>query len=139
MAGMSFSATLADWVEKTENGAEVIFKESAQRVLAIAQIPVKDGGNMPVDTSFLRGSLTVGIDAEPADITSIRSGEAYVLEIAPAHWGSVLMARWTANYAVHVEYGARGLPGRGFARQAVQQWVQIVGQVEAEAKALVGL
>lgn len=135
----SFAATIGDWVEQTENAAEMIFKESSQRMLAGAQTPVEAGGSMPVDTGFLRGSLTVGINSEPADVTTVRSGDAYVLEIAPAEWGDTLLARWTAAYAAPVEYGAKGRAGRGFARQAAQRWVEIVRQVEAEAKALVGL
>lgn len=134
----NFSATISDWVKDVEGATEAVFKQSAQEILSEAQKPVGAGGNMPVDTGMLRGSLTVGRNTEPAVVGGVRSGEAYTMEIAPAQLGDVLHARWTAEYAKHVEEGARGRPARGFMRKAAQRWQTIVAEVEARLAARLG-
>lgn len=111
----------------------------SKRALVQGPVNVMHGaGNLPVDSGFLRGSLTVGINTEPGNISTTRAGEAYAMEIIPAKLGDTLLARWTANYAAHVEYGAKGRAGRGFARQAAQKWLQIVASVEARLAARLG-
>lgn len=134
----TFAATISDWVRETEGAAEAVFKQSVQEVLSDAQTPVGAGGSMPVDTGFLRGSLTAGVNVEPGDVTSVRDGGAYALEIAPAILGDTIKARWTAEYATFVEYGAQGREPRGFVRKAAQKWPQIVAGVEARLGALIG-
>lgn len=73
---------------------------------------------MPVDTGFLRNSLAVAINTEPTNAT----GPEVTAQIAGFEMGDTIAARWTADYAVHVEYGARGRTGRGFVRQSAQKW-----------------
>lgn len=77
---------------------------------------------MPVDTGFLRNSLAVAVNAEPTAAT----GPEVAARIAGFELGDTISARWTAHYAVHVEYGARGRPGRAFVRQAAQKWPAFV-------------
>lgn len=142
MAQQSFAAQVDAWVAKTKERTEAVFKESAQRVLAEAQKPVGAGGNMPVDTGFLRASLQATINAPVAAVTFRTEGQQYdaasvALVIAGAQLGDTIYGVYTANYARYVEYGSRGRAGRGFVRLAAQQWPQIVSQVVAEAKSRV--
>lgn len=118
----TFSAQVNDYVRKYKERMEAVFKQSAQDLIAEAQTPVAQGGNMPVDTGFLRNSLVSGLNGS----TSLTGADSYVLAIAGAKLGDSIFAGWTANYARYVEYGARGRPGRFFMRGAAQNWQDIV-------------
>ncbi|PSJ60746.1 hypothetical protein [Pseudaminobacter soli (ex Li et al. 2025)] len=139
-----FSGQIDEWVLATEQRLTAVMRESARRTIEVMQTPVSEGGNMPIDTGFLRASLTVVINGKPPQALRVSDGQkhmynasAIVLEIAKFNAGDRLVAGYTANYALHVEYGARGREGRGFTRLAAQQWSQIVRDVTAEAKARV--
>jgi len=110
------------------------------------QTPVAKGGNIPVDTGFLRASLTAVIgDQMPASRAAPPDGGAFAfvgdqvnLVIATADLNDTITVAYTANYARHVEYGARGRPGRRFVFLAAQQWPRIVEEVAREAQARAG-
>jgi hypothetical protein len=140
MAQQSFTAQINAWVAATKERGEAVFKQSAQEVIETMQTPVAAGGNMPVDTGFLRASLrttlnapTQGGLANPGTPAQYDSGSVS-LAINGAGLGDTIYAVYTANYASFVEYGSRGRPGRGFVRLAAQQWPQIVDQVAKEAQ-----
>ncbi len=140
----SFSAQVDAWVGKTKARMEAVHKESVQRTIEVMQTPVGAGGNMPVDTGFLRASLMarVGIPAlptreNPGAKVSYDPGQV-TLVIAGAKLSDPINAVYTANYARHVEYGARGRAGRRFVALAAQQWPRIVSEVVTEAKARAG-
>lgn len=138
----NFTAQIEAWVAKSERRMEAVFRESAQRVGEIAQKPVGAGGNMPVDTGFLRASFQAmlnqpndNVQFRPEAGGSVQFDESQIaLIIQGASIGDTIHLTWTANYAVHVEYGARGRAPRSFARLAAQQWQGIVSQVTAEVK-----
>lgn len=145
----NFATSVEKWVRETEGAAEAVFKQASQEVLAEAQRPVSQGGNMPVDTGFLRASLVVGLNNEPDVAATSRRArtwkaqsaadeESITLTLAPAKLGYKLEARWTAEYAAHVEYGARGRPGRGFARAAATKWQAFVDAAVAKLGAALG-
>lgn len=145
MAG-SFSAKVSDWARQTPQRIEAVYKESAQRVIAAAQLPAGQGGNMPVDTGYLRASLVVSLGLDLPSQTDKPEGPASFtyapsaadLAIANADIGTPITAAWTANYAKHVEYGARGRAGRRFVALAAQRWQQIVTEVALEAQSRAG-
>lgn len=128
----TFSAQIAAAVAEIKGGVEAVVRQSAQDVLEDASRPVAQGGNMPVDTGFLRNSLVVGLNVEPTgpgekpEGYSNTGAPAVELAIAGFDLGDTISARWTANYAKHVEYGARGRAGRAFVRQAAQKWAAFV-------------
>lgn len=126
-------ARLDEWVLKTERRTEAVIKASAQAVMDTAQQPVAKGGNMPVDTGFLRNSLRSSVSGQAVSA----GGESYVLAAASLRAGDVARFEWTAEYAPHVEYGARGRPGRFFMRNAAAQWQRIVDEQTQAAKAAV--
>lgn len=119
---LSFEAQVAGHVARYRERLEAVYKQSAQDVIADAQVPVAKGGRMPVDTGFLRNSLQTSLNGS----TSLTGADSYVLTIAGAELGDVIEAGWTANYARAVEYGARGRPPRFFMRGAAQRWETIV-------------
>lgn len=128
----SFEAQVSAWVAKSQRRIEAVFKQSAQEVFSTAQKPVAQGGNMPVDTGFLRNSLISGLNGS----TSLTGPDSYTLAIAQAKLGDSVFGGWTANYARPVEYGARGRQGRRFAGQAAAQWQAIVKRNAAKLRAM---
>lgn len=135
-----FSAQLDQWANQTSRDLELIFKESAQELFTKAQTPVAQGGNMPVDTGFLRNSFVAGLNGS----TSLTGPDAYVAAIAGAKLGDVVFGGWTAKYAARIEFGFSGQDslgrtynqdGRGFVRKAAMEWQQIVQRNAAKVRA----
>lgn len=142
----TFAADVDAWVQRTRQRQEAVFRESLQRLVERMQRPVADGGNMPVDTGFLRASIQAS-KSGPPPTRGDRPGEAATytylpddinLVIASAMGGETVWVTYGANYARAVEYGAGGREARGFVRNAVQQWQSIVTEVAQEARARSG-
>jgi hypothetical protein len=139
MAG-PFSAQVNAWVAAVPERQEAVFKEAVQRIVSIAQTPVGAGGNMPVRDGFLRASVMATLGGsipmqtlKPADGVAYSYNPAEVtLVIASAERDDLITIAWTANYARHVEYGARGRAGRRFLALAAQQWGRVVTEVATE-------
>jgi hypothetical protein len=105
------------------------------------QTPSGAGGNMRVDTGFLRASIRVSLsempqidpgskppaDAGPGSIPYDEN--VAVLVIAQAQVGQTIYAGYTASYAPYVENRF------GFVRLAAMEWQSIVRDVTQEAKA----
>lgn len=146
MAQGSFAAQVSDWVKATKQRQEAVYKESAQRVVAVMQTPKGAGGNLRVDTGFLRASLVATTSASMPPFRENPGGGAKVsydpmqinLVIAGADIETPITVVYTANYARHREYGARGQAPDRFVALAAQQWGRIVNEVCAEAKARAG-
>lgn len=140
----SFSAQISHWVRETKERQTAVYRESAQRVFALAQTPVGAGGNLPIQTGFLRASLVINLGVEvPAQRERPDGGASppppdFAFTIAQADIATPITGYWTASYARHVEYGARGQPGRRFVGLAAQRWGSIVNEVCAEAKSRAG-
>jgi hypothetical protein len=146
----SFSAQVQDAFDGMKGALEVILKESAQELAETAQTTVNAGGNLPIDTGFLRASLMASTasapsidpnakppkDAGPGSIP-LNTGQIEAV-IAGLELGEPLYLAWTAAYARRLEYGFTGgdslgryysTRGYGFTRLAAQQWPQIVDRV----------
>lgn len=135
MASQSFSAAVEKWALKSQARLLAVFRTAAQYVIE----DVRD--RTPVDTGFLRASLTVTLDGplpmrEAAG--SAYQAPSYSLVIAGAELGGTVYASFVANYAGHVEYGAQGRASVGMVRLAAQAWSSHVARAVAEAKARVG-
>lgn len=136
----SFAAQVDAWTRETKARMTAVFRESAEDVKEAMQEPVGAGGNMPVDTGFLRASLVgstntmpaIRPDAHPPDDAakgSFRESGQVSLVIAGAEIGDTIYLGYTAAYARPVEYGGENRPGRGFVRLAAQRWQSIVAAV----------
>ena len=126
----SFSASVSDWVKATEKRTEAVFKQSAQDVLADAQLPVAKGGRMRVDTEFLRDSHVSGLNGS----YDAAGADSYTLTIATASLGDVITGGWTASYAEPREFGARGQSPDFFLRGAAQKWQLFVNANAVKAR-----
>lgn len=135
---LTFAAAIEKIKERTAEKLTALVRQCSQDVIADAQTPVAAGGRMPVDTGFLRNSLTTSLNGGGG----VEGGDNYVAKIAEAEPGDIIDARWTAEYAAAVEYGhaapydAGGpliVQPRFYARGAVEKWPQIV---ERNARAL---
>lgn len=145
MAQGSFSAQISAWVKETKARQVAVYKGSAQEIVSIMQTPRGEGGNLRVDTGFLRASLTASIGSNLPPVTFKPTGVAAVpydagpinLVIAGAEIGDPITVVYTANYARPREYGARGQAGDRWVALAAQQWPQVVAQECAKAQASV--
>lgn len=141
-----FVATLDGWITKVPKRIEVVFKQSVQGVLSIAQQPVAAGGNMPIKDGFLRASLVVDLgDNLPLQTRKPKEGVPYTwnpgelsLSIAGATLDSVITAAWTAEYARLAEYGGPNREARRFRDLAAQQWSSVVASKANELMARAG-
>lgn len=126
-----FSASVSSFVKRTKQRSTAVFKQSAQDVIADAQMPVAKGGRMRVDTGFLRGSHISGLNGSYQH----EGFDSYLLTIANAELGDVIIGGWTADYAISREFGARGQQPDFFLRGAAQKWKQIVKMNAAKLEA----
>ena len=143
----TFVVQVDEWVLKTKQRTEAVIKASAQDVIELMQTPVKRGGNMPIDTGFLRASLRVNLtgpvpmaNANPyveANSAPEYNGAVAVAAIAGLDVGKTLWATYGAEYAAHVNYGVNGRVGRQFVGLAAQKWGSIVHKNVVALKATV--
>ena len=141
----TFSASVNAWVLKSQRRMDFVFRESVQDVIEVMQKPVGAGGNMPVDSGFMRASLDVKNGSMPTGFKTktksepgsyVLSDVAYTLTINKAKAGDVLYAVYLANYAWFQEYGSNGRDGRAFVRLAAMQWQRIVAENVRKAQAI---
>lgn len=135
---MSLKLDLNKWVMKTEARMEAVVKQSFQELINEAQEPVAKGGNMRVDTGFLRNSGTASLDQLPIGpninpfTEKNQAGElnnsSMIAVINRLKIGQTIYFGWTANYAIHRENRD------GFMRRAAQDWPRIVHSVSARAR-----
>lgn len=137
MANLSFSAAVKDFADKAIEAVEAVRNQSTQEVVEIMQTPTEKGGRMRVDTGFMRASLLGSTSAMPRINESAIpiKGNTYTFDegqieatILGAELDSTIYMGYTAAYAGHREYGARGQTPDAFVRTAAQQWPQIVAK-----------
>lgn len=117
-----FIADVSAWADKTKEQMLRVAKQSIQDVVEQAQTPVAQGGDMPVDTGFLRNSLEVttrGVTLEGPD--------SYVLGLSALELGDPFNVAWTAEYSIARHYLVGTTKGGGLWRdKAAQRWEGIV-------------
>lgn len=133
-----FTASVADWVNRSEKGLLAVRNESVKRVIQDAQLSDDKGGRMRVDTGFLRSSGQLSLSGFPSGPVRGDTDAApnqydfnvspVVLILAGASLDNTLYFGWTAEYAAYREFHD------GFLRLAVQKWPNIVDGVVAEVK-----
>lgn len=116
----SFEAQLNDWSRKTQARTNATLKNACQMLVEEVQRTRGKGGNMPVDTGFLRNSGLAQIGSLPSGSSSPSNMTAAVLVINQIQPGDRFYFGWVANYAKYME--AR----YAFMRLAAQNWDNIV-------------
>lgn len=142
-----FAAAVGNWCDRVEGAVEAIFKTSAQDIVGEMQKPRGAGGRMRVVTGFLRASLLASTSQMPNINPAAKpvKGRTYPdvgqveVVIAGSELGQTIYFGYTAAYAAHREYGARGQAPDAFVRTAAQAWPQVVAKNEAELMRRLGL
>lgn len=130
----SFDETVRRFAQDQKQQMDRIRRESIKALAAEANEPVSEGGNMRVDTGFLRASQTASTSSQPLPnpafdrdrlMTYTYYPERVNVVVDNSEWGDTVYIGWTAKYAGIREHLD------GFMRLAVQNWRAIV---EREAK-----
>jgi hypothetical protein len=126
-----FIADIDAAVKLTQDKMLRAAKGALQDTIRVAQRTVADGGQMPVDTGFLRNSLVVELNG-----AQVGSGaDSYILGLSALQLGDVFQVAWTADYAVPRHYMVGVGQGGGLWRDhAAQQWKRLVAQNAARVR-----
>ncbi len=126
-----FVADVSKFADKTADQMLKVARQSIQDTVRIAQRTVADGGDMPVDTGFLRNSLVTELrGAQVAE-----GGDSYVLGLSALQLGDPFQVAWTAEYAIPRHYMVGVGQGGGLWRdKAAQQWSRLVAQNAARVR-----
>lgn len=133
----NFTAAIDEWVMKTRQRAEAVFKTAAQNV------GEEIISRTPVDTGFLRASLTATLNDKPMIKRDVPNRDAaypapdITLGIEGAKLGDTIYLTFTANYARYVEYGTRNQFPAAMVRLSARNWPYHVQAAIREAKAAV--
>jgi hypothetical protein len=120
-----FLADVSRFSDRTADDLLRVARQSIQDVVRIAQRTVADGGNMPVDTGFLRNSLV----SEVRGAQVAEGADSYVFALSALQLGDPFAVAWTAEYAIPRHYLIGAGQGGGLWRDnAAQQWGRIVAQ-----------
>jgi hypothetical protein len=139
---LRFKADIDDWVKETQARLDAVFKAASQSV--IEEVVART----PVDTGFLRASLTASLDSmEPIRRGSRPAGDAapgsypppdVALVILSARVGQTIYASFTAEYSGVVEYGdGENRKPVGMVRLSAQNWPKHVRDAVRAARAAV--
>ena len=127
----TFTTQIGAFRDKTKAQMRAVLSASVQDVVGAAQLPVAQGGRMPVDTGFLRNSLVSELNGAQV----AQGAGSYTLAAASIEPGDVARFGWTAEYALRIENGFVGQDamgrnfnqqGRHFVEGAAAQWPGIV-------------
>jgi len=121
-------ADMDKWIRRSQVRIDAVVKQSAQDLVNTAQTPRAKGGNMPVDTGFLRNSGMASLTGMPSGTGSTES--QVTLTIYRAKPGDTIYFGWTANYAKYMERRY------AFMRLAAQQWQDIVNRNARKLKGM---
>lgn len=130
MAKSDFAKQVGAFVAKSDARMLAVFRQSAQDMIEEAQTSRGAGGNLPVDTGFLRNSgqasLNTTPSGEPIKPKNYSGGswnpDEAALVISKAQLGDRVIFGYVARYAPYME--AR----YGWVRLAAQNWPQIVNR-----------
>ena len=124
---MGFSAQIDEFIAGSEDLLLAVVQDASQEMIIAAENPTTKGGNMRVDTGFLRNSLVASIGTMPSG-ESVNPGEqmpewdatAVLAVIQEMQLGDTIYFGWTANYAEARE------SKDFFMRNATQRWQEFV-------------
>lgn len=125
----SFEAQVDDWAKMSEARLVAVFRQSAQDLGEAVNTPKAKGGNLPVDTGFLRASFGADVNSTPRGSgTTEFNMQALIVAIQRAVLGDELVFGYAANYAKKQE------AKNGFIRLNVQKWPSIVKKANKQVK-----
>jgi hypothetical protein len=131
------------WVAEARGRVGAVYRLSVQLLVNDMQTPVSAGGNMPVVTGELRGSLRKmgGLSLDLSGSGSKGVGVSFATQGADFEPVELL---YTAPHALRMNYGFVGRDRLGryynqrgyyFVDKAVQRWTHFVSQATAQVRA----
>jgi len=134
----SFDAQVNDFVRMTQKRVRAVVAKATLGVFNDAQIPIKQGGNMPVKDGFLRNSGRVNYDGKVIAQGGEGAGSVQ-LTIQQGSSGSLfgrtgepdVSIEWGAEYAIYQENI------NGFLRLASVGWAARVAQASRDLEATI--
>lgn len=139
MAQYSF-AELPQWARKVGRIQDAIVKQATGDMLADIDVTVginrggsRVKGTIPRDLGNLANSLRSTLYGTSA--MSAGGKDSYALIAGSMEAGDIAEFAWTAEYAVHVHYGANGVPGTFWRDIAAGKWQGYVRGATAQVKA----
>jgi hypothetical protein len=151
----SFTAEADAWVRETEERMLAVFRHSVQLLDREMLATIGEGGNMPIDTGFLRASRMASTegpaimreDAVPVPGRAYPPNDGQIVTLLTnLKIGQSVWLTFVAAYARRQEYGFNGQDalgrtykqaGRGFVRLAAQSWAAIVATATVMAQGAV--
>jgi len=124
----SFGSQVDAWTRKTEGRMEAVYRTAVQDLVEEVQTPQSKGGNLPVDTSFLRNSGMAAVNKIPSGDSDPSNATAAVVIINQLKAGDRFVFGYTAQYARAME------AKYGFTRLAAQNWGKIVDNAVKKVK-----
>lgn len=122
-----FSAQVHKIIRRNSALMELVFLESTQRTIKIAQTPKAKGGKLPLDTGFLRASGRTSLTGMPTGPTRGEKDQIYTspetVTFSGVKLGMSVFFGWTAVYA------RRQNLYNGFLDHAVKSWQKTVDGV----------
>ena len=135
---MTFKEEILEFKGRTRRKLDNIYRDSMKDLVEQAQKPQAAGGNMPVETGFLRSSIRASLTSMPTPVRGAVSEEGFRYNyikgridaiIDKAKFGiDTVYIGWTAAYARRQENQF------GFMRLASQNWRQIVSRNSGKLK-----
>ena len=133
-------ANLDKWALKTQERAIAITKQATNDMLNDIEIVpgINRGGSrvqgtIPRDTGALAASQQSTLNGQ----TLGEGQDSHVIVVASLEAGDVARFSWggaTAPYAVHVHYGANGVPGTFWVDVAAGKWISYAEAAVKRAK-----
>ena len=125
MNNRKFIADVGAFADLTTDKLERVAKQSIDDTVRAAQKPVAQGGDMPVDTGFLRNSIVYEVDGRGVG----EGANSVTLALSAFEIGNVFTVAWTADYAIPRHYMVGVGQGGGLWRdKAVQRWQATVAK-----------
>ena len=114
----TFGVELGRNIVRAKKASHRVISMSIEQMITLAQLPVSQGGRMPILTGRLQASLRVQLMGGGATFQGL--GAQYPAMRAMAE-GEVVRIRWMAPYASFQEKGWKGNVGKHFASNATAQ------------------
>ena len=135
-----FGAAVAAWSKEKELAVQQAFVGATLELVEEIRRPLGQGGNMPVDTGYLRESLDASYSSTPSTAPSDgppKVGLSLKVEalIRRVNLGQKIYFGFTATYAARQNYGFQGMDswgrvynmaGHHFVELGIQRWPEIV-------------
>jgi hypothetical protein len=119
----TFGVELGRNVVRAKKASHAVIALSIEQMITLAQLPIHQGGRMPILTGALRASLRIQLMGSGAMFQGL--GAQYPAMRAMAN-RDVVRIRWMARYASFQEKGWKGNVGKHFASNATAQFPRLL-------------